>query len=157
MFQLFELALLLIGKLPFGFLTVFSFWGLLDGCGLLCLLGCRIRLRLQGTPLTILGIVAREILDLTIAPKDQQMVDHLIHEIAVVADDNHAAREILQVFFQYLKRHDVQIVGRLVEHQEVGILHQDGTEIELAPLAAAEFIHIVVLLFGCEEEILQEL
>ncbi len=65
-FQLFELTLLLIGKLPFGFLTVFSFWGFLDGCGLLCLLGCRIRLRLQGTPLTILGIVAREIPDLAI-------------------------------------------------------------------------------------------
>jgi hypothetical protein len=82
------------------------------------------------------------------------MIDHLIHEIAIVADDNHAAREILQVFFQYLKRHDIQIVGRLVEHQEVGILHQDGTEIELALLATRKLIDIVMLLFGRKQEIL---
>ena len=85
------------------------------------------------------------------------MVHHLIHEITVVAHHNHAPGEVLQIFLQYLERHDVQVVRRLVEHQEVGVLHQHRTQIELPALTTTQLIHIVMLLFGREEEILQKL
>ena len=74
-----------------------------------------------------------------------------------MTDHNHAAREVLQIFLEYLQRHDVEVVGRLVEHQEVRVLHQHRTEIQFPSLAATQLIHIVVLLFGREEEVLQEL
>ena len=84
------------------------------------------------------------------------MVDNLIHEITVVADDNDATGEVLEVFFQNLKRLDVEVVGGFVEYEEVGILHQYGAEIELALLATGEFIDVVVLLLGGKEEMLEE-
>ena len=85
------------------------------------------------------------------------MVDDLIHEVAVVAHHDDTTGEVLKVFLENLKRLDIEVVGGLVENEEVGILHQYGAEIELALLAAGEFIDVVVLLFGGEEEMLQEL
>ena len=63
------------------------------------------------------------------------MIDYLIHEIAVVTDYYHTPWEVLQVFLQYLKGDDVEIVGGLVQYQEVRVLHQYGTKIELTALA----------------------
>ena len=108
-------------------------------------------------PITIVGIVAREIADITLAFEHQQVVYYLVHEIAVVTHHNHASLEVLQVFFQYLKGNDVQIVGRFVEHQEVRITHQDRTKVQTTLFATAELVHIVVLLLRSEEEMLEEL
>ena len=110
--------------------------------------------RLQGVPFPILGIVAREILDLTIAVEHEQMIHHLIHEITVMTHHDHTTGEILKIFFQNLQRHNIQVVRGLVKHQKVGILHQYRTEIQFPALSAAQLIHIVMLLFGCEKEIL---
>ena len=85
------------------------------------------------------------------------MVHHLVHEIAVVTHHDDATGEILQVFFQYLEGLDIEVVGRLIEHQEVRISHQHRAEIELALLTTTQLIYIVVLLLGSEEEELQEL
>ena len=85
------------------------------------------------------------------------MVDHLVHEIAVVADDDDTAGEVLQVFLEDLQGDDVEVVGGLVEHEEVGVLHQHRAEVELAPLTAAELVDVVVLLLRGEEEVLEEL
>ena len=85
------------------------------------------------------------------------MVYHLIHEIAVVAHHDYAAWEILQIFFQYLQSLNVKVVGWLIEHKEVWILHQHRTQIQLSSFATAELIHIVLLLLRCEHEILQKL
>ena len=85
------------------------------------------------------------------------MVNHFIHEIAVVADYDDAARKILKIFLENLQRHYVEVVGRLVEYEEVGILHQYCAQIELSTLTTAQLIYIIILLFGSEEEILQQL
>ena len=53
---------------------------------------CRI---FHGEPLAILAVVAGEVFHLALSLEHQEMIDHLIHEIAVVADDNHATGEIL--------------------------------------------------------------
>ena len=85
------------------------------------------------------------------------MVYYLVHEIAVVAHYDDATRKILKIFFQYLQRLDVEVVGRLVQHQEVRIPHQHRAEIKLALLAAAQLVNVVVLLLGRKEEELQKL
>ena len=105
----------------------------------------------------ILLIVARKILHLALPFEHQQMVDHLIHEIAIVAHDDDTTGKILQIFLQHLQRLNIEVVGRLVQHQEVGIAHQNGAKIEFAPLTAAELVNEIVLLLRGEEKILQKL
>ena len=85
------------------------------------------------------------------------MVDDLVHEIAVVADDDDAAVEILEVLLENLQGIDVEVVGRFVEDEEVGALHQHGAEIEPALLASRELVDVVLLLQGREHEVLEEL
>ena len=74
-----------------------------------------------------------------------------------MANHNHASGKVLQIFLQHLQRLYVEVVGRLVEYQEVGVAHQHGTEVELALLASAQLVHVVVLFLGREEEELQKL
>ena len=74
-----------------------------------------------------------------------------------MAYDDDATGEILQILFQDLEGLYVQVIGRLIKNKEIGILHQHSTEIQFASLSSTEFIHIVVLLFGREEEALQKL
>ena len=76
------------------------------------------------------------------------MVDHLIHEIAVVADHDDAAGEIGQILLQHLQRLDVEVVGRLIQYEEVGVAHKHGAEAELTPLTATEPIDVALLLLG---------
>ena len=85
------------------------------------------------------------------------MIHHFIHEITVVTHHDHTTGEVLKIFFQNLQRHNIQVVRRLIKHQEVGVLHQHRTEIQFPALSTAQLIHIVMLLFGRKEEILQKL
>ena len=74
-----------------------------------------------------------------------------------MAHDDDTAGEVLQVFFQYLQRHDIEVVCGLVEYQEVGVTHQHRAEVQLTTLTARKLVNIVVLLFGRKEEVLQQL
>ena len=85
------------------------------------------------------------------------MVYHLIHEIAVVAHHNNASLKITQILFKHLQSLDIEVICRLVKHQEVGICHKYRAEIETTFLATTEFIDIAVLFFRREKEMLQEL
>ena len=85
------------------------------------------------------------------------MVGHLVYEIAVVRHYDHTPLECAQILLQNAERHDVQIVRRLVQNQEIGVAHQHRAEIQPPPFAAAEPRHEAVLRFGREEEVLQEL
>ena len=84
----------------------------------------------------------------------QEVVYYLVHKVAVVAHHDDASLEVLEVFFEHLKGNDVQVVGRFVEHQEVRVTHEHGTEVQTAFLTTAELVHIVVLLLRCEQEML---
>ena len=85
------------------------------------------------------------------------MVHYLVHEVAVVADDDDASLEALQIFFEHLQSNDVEVVGGLVQHEEVGVAHQHRTEVEAAAFASAQLVDIAVLRLGREEEVLEEL
>ena len=108
-------------------------------------------------PFAELRIVSREILHIALAFENKQMIHHLVHEIAVVADYDYTTMEILQILFKHLKRNDVKVICRLVKNQEIGVLHKDGTQVQTAFFSAGEFINIALLLLGSKHEVLQEL
>ena len=85
------------------------------------------------------------------------MIDYLVHEIAVVRYDDHTPFEVPQIFFQNIQRDDVQIVGGLVEDQKVGITDQYRAKIQPPAFSAAQFVYVVVLGFGGEQKVLEEL
>ena len=61
--------------------------------------------------------------------ENEEMVNDFVCKEAVVADNYYAAREVLQIFFEYFKGLYVKVVCRLVKDKEVRILHQDGAEV----------------------------
>ena len=85
------------------------------------------------------------------------MINHLIHEITIVAHNDNATWEILQIFFENLQGKNIEIVGGLVENKEVGVLHQYRTQVEFASFTTTELIYIIMLLLRRKKEILQEL
>ena len=74
-----------------------------------------------------------------------------------MAHNDDATRKVGQIFLENLKCLYVKIVRRFVEHEKVRIPHQYRAEIELPFFSSRQLVDIVVLLFGCEKEILKEL
>ena len=61
-----------------------------------------------------------------------------VEEMAVVADNYQAAAVAGEILFEYVQGHDVEVVGRLVENQQIRIPHQYGEQVEPAPFATGE-------------------
>ena len=80
------------------------------------------------------------------------MVDGLVQKITVVRDDQKTPLEGREIILQHVQRHDVQIVRRLVEDQEVGVAHEYGQQIEPPPLAAAQDLDMLGMGLGREEK-----
>ena len=57
------------------------------------------------------------------------MVHGAVHEESVVTHDDDTAVELRQVLLENLQRGDVQVVGRLIEDEEVGLGHQHHGQI----------------------------
>ena len=102
-------------------------------------------------------VIAWEILHDAVTFEDEEVVHNLVHEVAVVRDDDDATSEVLQVLFQDLQRCDVEIVRGLVEDEEIGALHEYSTEVKPALLAPRKLVDVVLLLLGREHEMLEEL
>ena len=62
--------------------------------------------------------------------------DHVVEEGAVVADQKDRAVIALQQVFQHVQRLDVQIVGRLVQHQNIGRPRKQTGQQQAVALAA---------------------
>ena len=69
---------------------------------------------------------------------------HVVEEVAVVGDRDDGALELGQVALQPPDALGVEVVGRLVEQQHVGLLQQQPAERHAAPLAARELGHVGV-------------
>ena len=69
----------------------------------------------------------------------------VVEEIAVVGDDQDGARIVAQMAFEPHHRLGVEMVGRLVEQQQVGLLQQQPAQRDAPPLAAGEFRHVGVI------------
>ena len=82
----------------------------------------------------------------------QRDVGHRVEEFAVVADHDHRAAVALQPGFEPDQRVEVQVVGRLVEQQQVGRAHQRARQLQAHAPAAGEAVDRRVELVGLEAQ-----
>ena len=72
-------------------------------------------------------------------PSRPSVIGHrAVEEIAVVADDQDRAFIIGDHFLKQVERFEVEVVGRLVEHQEIGFARKFARKQQPRPLAARE-------------------
>ena len=83
------------------------------------------------------GVVAGE-RDAAAAVQLQDPLRDVVEEVAVVGDGDDGARVLLEEPLQPLDRLGVEVVGRLVEQQQVGVLEQQPAERDAALLAAGQ-------------------
>ena len=81
----------------------------------------------------------------------------LIQKIAVMRYREHDAREGFQIIFQNGQRFYVQVVGRLVEQQDVGRFHQHRQQIQTALFTARQLTDELVLQVTRKQELFQHL
>ena len=80
----------------------------------------------------------------------QDPVDRIVEQVAVVADDDHGARIAREMIGQPQRAFEIEIVGRLVEQQQVGLGEQHRRERDAHAPAAGE-IRARALLRGVVE------
>ena len=100
----------------------------------------------------VVAVVAFEPDDLAVAFEGQDVGGEPVEEPAVVAADDGAAGEILQPFFQCAQGIHVQIVGRLVEDDEIRALFQHARQMHPIAFAAGEVLHLLLLIRPGEVE-----
>ena len=84
------------------------------------------------------------------------MVDRRVEQVAVVGDDDRGARIALQVVVEPDRTLDVEVVGRLVEQQQVGLGEQHRGERHPHPPATGEVGAGAALRGGIEAEAVQD-
>jgi hypothetical protein len=84
----------------------------------------------------IVGEVAFEPFDVAVAFECQDVRCEAIEEEAIVRDNDSAAREIFERRFERTERFGIEIVGGLVEQQQVAALLQKLRQVHAIALAA---------------------
>ena len=79
---------------------------------------------------------------------------HAIEEVAIVADEQHRAGIVREQFLQQFQRFEIEIVRRLVEHQQVGRSRERHRERQPPALAAGQHADRRARLFRAEQEVL---
>src|SRR5438046_4885247 len=102
--------------------------------------------------LEVVGIVALEPHGLRIAFEGQDVGRHAVEEPAVVRDHHRAARKAEQRALERAQRLDVEVVGRLIEQQQVAAALQQLGEVHAVALAARELAHGLLLVGAAEVE-----
>ena len=85
------------------------------------------------------GVVARVELGLAVV-QVQRVGGDLVEELAVVRDQQQRARVLEQPLLQPQHRVEVEVVGRLVEQQQVARRHQRARQVQAHAPAAGEFL-----------------
>ena len=102
------------------------------GVGLLLLVGHALELLLQPA-----GVVARE-RDPAAAIELEDPLGDVVEEVAVVGDRDDRAAVLVEEALEPLDRLGVEVVGRLVEQEQVGVLEQEPRERDASLLAAGD-------------------
>src|SRR6185312_14004169 len=102
--------------------------------------------------LDIFLIVALEPDDLRVALEGEDVGRDAIEEPAVVGDHDGASRKAEQRLLERTQRLDVEVVGRLVEQQQVAARFQHLGEMHAIALAAGELADRLLLLRALEVE-----
>ncbi len=83
-------------------------------------------------------------------------IDHAIEKLAVVGDEQQRPGIVAQPVFQPQDGVEVEVVGRLVEQQEIGAAHERLRHVETNPPAARERAHRTRFIRRGEAESMQE-
>ena len=103
----------------------------------------------------VFGVAALEEEDLGIALVGEDMCADTVEEPAVVADDNGAACEVLEAFLQRAEGVDVDVVGGLVEEEDVGFALEGQRQMEAVAFTAGEYAAFLLLVGAGEIETAQ--
>ena len=74
----------------------------------------------------------------------QNPAGHVVEEITVVRHGDHRTLILLQMLFQPIDRLGVEVVGRFVQQQYVGLLQQQPTQRHATAFAARQHLHRLV-------------
>src|SRR5215207_1272608 len=111
---------------------------------------------LDAEPLDLVLLVVLEVAlepePLRLALVGEDVRRHPVEEPAVVADHDGAARELQQRAIQAGERLDVEVVGGLVEQQQVAALLERQGEVEPVPLATGQHARRLLLVGALETE-----
>ena len=100
----------------------------------------------------VVGIVALEPLHMAVALEGEDVGGDPVQEPAVVADDQHGAGKGEQRLLQRAQGLDIEVVGRLVQQQQVGAGLEHLGEMDSVALAAGEATHLLLLVRALEVE-----
>ena len=78
-----------------------------------------------------------QVADLAVAGERVDVVADALDEVAVVADDDQRAGPAVEQVLERGQGVDVEVVGRLVEQQDVRLAHQQPHQLQPPALAAA--------------------
>ncbi len=79
---------------------------------------------------TVLRVVAREVAHHAISIKYEEMIHQPVHKITVVRNDEQAALELAEEILQHRQCWQVEIVGGLIQYQEVWIAEEDAQQVQ---------------------------
>ena len=94
-----------------------------------------------GSPRRAVLRVGAAVLDQLTFVEVEHARDGLVEELDVVADDEERAAVVAQEPHEPLLGVDVEVVGRLVEHQEVAAREEDARQLHPAALATRERVN----------------
>ena len=80
-----------------------------------------------------------------------------VEEFAVVGDDHQAAGVARQILFQPQDGFEVEVVGRLVEQQQIGAVHQRARQVQAHAPAAGKALHRAIQRIVGEPQAVQQL
>src|SRR5262249_31456172 len=89
-----------------------------------------------------------------IAIRSDRRGDDTIEEIAVMADQDHRALVVAEHLFEHVEGFEIEIVGRLVQHQQVRPLRQRPRQHQPAALATGERLERRAPLLAGEQKFL---
>jgi len=96
----------------------------------------------------VFGVVAVEPDDGAFAFEGQDVGCEAVEEPAVVADDDGAAGEVFEGFFEGANGVDVEVVGGLVEEKNIATIFEDAGEVDAVSLSAGEDGYVFLLILA---------
>src|SRR5699024_3481322 len=105
----------------------------------------------------VLGHPAGQVPDAAVTEEGDLPVGEALEQVAVVADDEQRAGPPVEDVLELGQGLDVEVVGRLVEEEDVGLVHEQPEDLQASSLAAGEVPYARLLAATGEAETLGQL
>src|SRR5690606_32342940 len=91
----------------------------------------------------------------TVAFEHDAAGNDIVEECTVVADQQQGALVIQQQFFEQFERFEIEVIGRFVEHQQVGGLTEQACQNQPVLFAARQGLDRLTQTLRCKQKVLQ--